>query len=200
MDTGLVNKCEKPLNCSREDWPNNEKVCPPPLVEIQRASLSTSDLSYPMIHDWTTFNIHPVKKTKVYAYEVRSGCEQWVTLNVFLGWRVMGRVWGGIRTWRRKERREQFQGWKKMHKEKGKKIKNRLHQDIVLRANFFSENFKYCFVTLCAYWNQAASKQLLHMGAPLAPECQEARLQAHRQRMRSRTGLKLYTKCVCVSL
>lgn len=38
-----------------------------------------------------------------------------------------------------------------MHKEKGKKIKNRLHQDIVLRANFFSENFKYCFVTLCAY-------------------------------------------------
>lgn len=51
MDTGLVNKGEKPLKCSREDWPNNENVCPPPLVEIQRASLSTSDLSYPTIHD-----------------------------------------------------------------------------------------------------------------------------------------------------
>ena len=75
MDTGLVNKGEKPLKCSREDWPNNEKVCPPPLVEIQRASLSTSDRSYPTIHDWTTFNIHPVKETKANAFEIRSGCE-----------------------------------------------------------------------------------------------------------------------------
>ena len=75
MDTGLVNKGEKPLKCSWEDWPNNEKVCPPPLVEIQRASLSTSDLSYPTIHDWTTFNIHPVKETKANAFEIRSGYE-----------------------------------------------------------------------------------------------------------------------------
>lgn len=73
-----------------------------------------------------------------------------MTLNVFLGWRVRERAWGGVRTWRRNERREHFQGWKKMPKEKGKKIKNRLHQDILLRARFFLWEFQMLFCyTVC---------------------------------------------------
>ena len=82
-----------------------------------------------------------------------------------------------------------FKDGKRCPKRRVKRSKIGFTRTSCLGLGFSSENFKCCFVILSAYWNQAASKQLLHMGAPLATECQEAWVQTQWQRMRSRTGL-----------
>ena len=77
-----------------------------------------------------------------------------------------------------------------MYKGKGRKTKiSFIHQDILLRARFFSENFKCCIVTLSASQKLSCFTAFLYTAAPLATGCQDAWFQTQWQSLRGRTGL-----------